>query len=211
LESKRALGLAASPDAIALANFDVEGTPPNACVVEVKTRVASEQIANAGKRFKKYENLVEYSNLIACEYGDEVWKDFLSLDHARQLLVQMIVTGLTRCLYIVSRPGKQGSNGRIIYITAAIAPSQVLNDFYNMLNRKLHHLLDTFFCTESVEDLVKGLPRHMSKSHIDTIASRWPFFKAMRDDVLTLDLAVTQDCLYSNQSTNHCTMHLKVD
>jgi hypothetical protein len=31
LESKMASWLAASPDAIALANFDVEGTPPNAC------------------------------------------------------------------------------------------------------------------------------------------------------------------------------------
>ena len=33
LESKMASWLAASPDAIALANFDVEGTPPNAYVV----------------------------------------------------------------------------------------------------------------------------------------------------------------------------------
>jgi len=56
-----------------------------------------------------------------------------------------------------------------------------------MLNRQLHHVLDNFFSAQSMEDLVKGLPRHMSKSHIDIIASRWPFFKAMRDDILTLD------------------------
>ena len=139
--------------------------------------MSPEQIANAETLLKKYDNLVEYSNLIACYYGDEIWNGCIQLDHARQLLVQMIVTGITRYLYVVSRPGKQGSKGRILYIIAANVPSEVLNDFYDMLNRQLHHVLDNFFSAQSVEDLVKGLPRHMSKSHIDIIASRRPFLK----------------------------------
>jgi len=68
LESNRAHWLAASPDAIALVNFDEDDTPARPFVVEVKTRVSLDQISAAEQVLKKHADLVEYSNLIACEY-----------------------------------------------------------------------------------------------------------------------------------------------
>jgi len=68
LESNREHWLAASPVAITLVNFYEDDTPPRPFVVEVKTRVSSDQIAAAEQVLKKHADLVEYSNLIACEY-----------------------------------------------------------------------------------------------------------------------------------------------
>jgi hypothetical protein len=53
LESNREHWLAASPDAIMLVNFYEDDTPPRPFVVEVKTRVSSDQIAAAEQVLKR--------------------------------------------------------------------------------------------------------------------------------------------------------------
>jgi hypothetical protein len=92
------------------------------------------------------------------------------------MLVQMIITGINTCLYVVSRPGKNGSKGCIMYVAAEVVPMAILDDFYNRLFTKLDRVLRIFYSAESVDAVVKGLPQNMPATDTAIIASRWPFF-----------------------------------
>lgn len=48
-------------------------------------------------------------------------------------------------------------------------------------------MLRIFYSAESVDAVVKGLPQNMPATDTAIIASRWPFFKAMRDDAIGTD------------------------
>ncbi len=61
-------------------------------VVDVKTRVLPEKIAQADRIVKNYNQSV-----ILCNYGDDTWNECIEEDHSNQLLVQMMVTGINYC------------------------------------------------------------------------------------------------------------------
>jgi hypothetical protein len=77
LESKDNPWLAASPDAIAVID-DGDGEP-SYCVVEVKTRVSPEKIAESLRLSKKHNNKVIWT-----DFDSEVWNECVEQDHSNQ-------------------------------------------------------------------------------------------------------------------------------
>ncbi len=102
LESKDSPWLVASPDAIAV--IDSGDGEAKRCVVEVKTRVSPEKIAEALRIAKKHNNAVIFT-----DFEGDVWKKCVEQDHRNQIMVQLIVTGFKHCCYIVSRAGSEGA------------------------------------------------------------------------------------------------------
>jgi hypothetical protein len=80
-------------------------------VVEVKTRVSLDKIAEADRIAKKYQH-----KTIFCNIDDDTWKECVEQEHSNQVMVQMLVTGLNHCCYIVAKPGSSGGKGRPIYM-----------------------------------------------------------------------------------------------
>ncbi len=119
LESNKLPWLAAPPDAIVV----VSGFIPNVqqlAVVEVKTRVSLEKIAEAELIAKKYGGKV-----IHCNCGDEAWVECVENDHSNQIICQVLVTGLKYCVYIVARPGTTGGKGKPVYMVfGTVEPDQ---------------------------------------------------------------------------------------
>ena len=89
LESKDSPWLAASPDAIAV--IDTGDGEAKHCVVEVKTRVSPEKIADALQIAKKHNNAVIFT-----DFESDVWKECVEQDHSNQIMVQLIVTGFVQ-------------------------------------------------------------------------------------------------------------------
>jgi hypothetical protein len=98
--------------------------------------------------------------------------------------VQLIVTGLYHCCYIVARPGSCGRNGRPIYMVGGSISTGHLNAYMDNLIEKVDRVLDPFFSCTTIEEVVHRLPVGLSRQQIAIITSRWPFFHAMRREAV---------------------------
>jgi hypothetical protein len=187
LESKVAPWLAASPDGI-LAIRTSTGDLKLA-VVEVKTRVSPEKVAEADRIAKKYKEPV-----IVCDYGDDIWNECIEEDHSNQLLVQMMVTGINYCHYIVSRAGTAGSKGRSIYMVSGRVTNRQLNEQYEILAEKIDHLLKPFFTSNNIDEVIAKMPRGLDANQLEVIRTRWPFFHRIRLDAISCNMAGFPSC-----------------
>ncbi len=107
LEWKISSWLAVSPDGILALRTSRDDL--KLAVVDVKTRVSPEKIAQTDRIAKKYNQ-----SAFICDYGDDTWNEYIEEDHSHQLLVQRMVTGMNYCHNIVSRAGTVRSKGRAI-------------------------------------------------------------------------------------------------
>jgi hypothetical protein len=132
--------------------------------------------------------------MIICDCVDDVWNECIEEDHSKQILVQMIVTGINECHYIVSRAGTTGSKGRLIYIVSGYVSNKQLHEKYNYLCDKVEHLLDQFFTSTTVDEVIAKLPRGLDPKQLDVIRTRWPFFHRIRLDAISCNMAGLPSC-----------------
>jgi len=178
LESNKLPWLAASPDSIVV----VSGVIPNEqqlAVVEVKTRVSVEKIAEAERIAKKYGEKV-----IHCNCGDEAWLECIEKDHSNQIMCQVLVTGLKYCIYIVARPGTTGGKGKPIYMVFGTIEQNQFYAFLSYLNRKMDRILAPFYKSKNVDEVLAALPPGLSDIEQQIIRSRWPFFHKLRQSAI---------------------------
>ncbi len=170
--------LAASPDAVAIIQTteDFAGIVP----VEVKTRVAPDRILEAERIAQDYN-----CKLIFCGVGDEVWKECVEPEHSTQVMMQMLVLRVTHGIYIVARPGTREGHGRILYVVMGKWTEEDATNFKDRLLNNVHELLILFYECSTVGELLHQLPRDLDGKHIDIIATRWPFFKSVREVALS--------------------------
>jgi hypothetical protein len=179
LESKEVPWLAASPDAIA--ELELPGSDRyDLAVVEIKTKVSHDRIANSRRIQARYNSL-----WIEAEVGGEIWNDCVEAEHQTQLMVQMAVTKCSYCCYVVAKAGFEGSQGRILYIVLGKVAHEAIGEFIVTLHDCCNDLLSPFY--PDMEDVHATLrfPADLAEDTVQTIISRWYFFKLMRDYVMT--------------------------
>lgn len=89
LESKNVSWLAASPHVI-VAMTSTTGEP-------LSTKTQTDRVA------KNY-----HPNVIFCNFDGGIWKECVEEDHSNQIMVQLVVTGLNKCCYIIAKAGTTG-------------------------------------------------------------------------------------------------------
>jgi hypothetical protein len=167
--------LAASPDGVAVLNVSAGQV---LATVEVKTRVSTDQIASAEQLAAKY---VEDSGPILCTVGDDVWKEVVDKDHSTQIMVQLSVLKLKYCIYIVGQAGVRGAMGRIIYVVIGTLQLDDLLQFVDKMRDTFEDILNPFFTSGTLDEMVKLLPDGMMESNIKILETCWMFFTDMRN------------------------------
>jgi hypothetical protein len=169
--------LAASPDAISI--IQVSEDSAYIAPVEVKTRVAPDKILEAEMIAQKYNH-----KIISCGVGDEVWKECVEPEHSTQVMMQMIVLRVSHVLYIVARAGSKEAYGRILYVVLGKWKEEDAREFVGRLKHTADQVLLPFYESTTVDELLHRLPSELNGKQIDIIATRWPFFKSVRDVAL---------------------------
>jgi hypothetical protein len=121
LECKDYLWMA--PDGIAAVMLN--GSDLIVASIEIKTRVATEKIAEAQEIADKYQN-----KLIQCDIGDDTWTECVEKEHSLQVLLQLWVTHLQTAFYIVALPGTSNASGRIANIVMGCLSFRYANSFF---------------------------------------------------------------------------------
>ncbi len=96
----------------------------------------------------------------------------------------MLVLRVTYGIYIVARPETREGQGRILYVVMGKWTEEDATNFKDRLYDNVHHLLIPFYECSTVGELLHNCPRDLDGKHIDIIATRWPFFKSVRDVAL---------------------------
>jgi hypothetical protein len=170
MESKYAKWLAASPDAIVAIKTNVDDL--QVAVVEVKTKVSIDKIAEADRIAKKYQH-----RTIFCKVDDDTWKECVEQEHSNQVMVQMLVTGLNRCCYIVAKPGISGGKGRPMYMACGTNTNKHMNVYLiRFLIDKVSRVLNPFVYSNTINEVLNRVPKGLPSQQIDIINSRGPFF-----------------------------------
>jgi hypothetical protein len=97
-------------------------------------------------------------------------------------MVQMLVTGLNHCCYIVAKPGSSGGKGRPIYMVCGATTNKHMNVYLRLLIDKVSRVLNPFVYSNTMDEVLNQVPKGLPSQQIDIINSRWPFFHAMRKD-----------------------------
>jgi hypothetical protein len=179
LENKHYPWLVASPDAIAVLQNPNGCTP--VCVVEVKTRTTETTIQAAEALAEKYKNK---EGDIWAEVEDDVWNELVPKDHSDQVILQMIVSGCITCCYLCSRPGMERQKGRILYQVVAKICQELMSEKLRKLYETTKDILEPFFICDNIDVLCRQLPTNLSKSDLEVIKTRWPFFQKFWSTIL---------------------------
>jgi hypothetical protein len=167
--------LAASPDGVAVLNV-LAGQV--LATVEVKTRVSADRIVSAEQLAAKY---VEDSGPILCTVGDDVWKEVVDKDHSTQIMMQLSVLKLKYCIYIDGQAGVRGAMGRMIHVVIGKLQLDDLLQFVDKMHDTFEDILNPFFTSGTLDEMVKLLPDGMMESNTNILETCWMFFTDMRN------------------------------
>jgi hypothetical protein len=179
IESKWIPWLAASPDA--LATIQTNLTTVEIATVEVKTRVSMDRIAEAERIAQKYN-----MKNITCRIGDEVWVECVEAEHSTQIMIQLCVVRCFYAVYVVAQPGTNTGYGRIIYTVFGECTVEYGDEFTARYFPTLGQLLLPFYTATTTDEVVEALPNDLNKDLVNVVATRWPFFKSVREFALAI-------------------------
>ncbi len=113
-----------------------------------------------------------------------MWNQCVEPEHSTQVLMQMIVLRVSHAIYIVAKPGSKVGHGRILYIVIGTWNEPDARNFVHKLKHNADEVLIPFYESSTVDELLERLPQGLSGKQVDIIATRWPFFKSVRDVAL---------------------------
>jgi hypothetical protein len=122
LESKLHPWMVASINGVAV--FTLNGNDIIVVSVEIKTRVAMERVDKAQQIATNYQH-----KLIACDIGDETWKECVEKEHSMQVLLQLWVMKLQTAFYIAALLGTSTLSEKFAYIVMGHLSLAYANDF----------------------------------------------------------------------------------
>jgi hypothetical protein len=86
--------------------------------------------------------------------------------------VQLSVLKVKYCIYLVGQPGSRASTGHIIYTVIGKLEYNYLMEFLDRMWFTFEDILNPFFTCETLDDMVKHLPKDMMGSTKKAIETR---------------------------------------
>jgi len=124
--------------------------------MEVKTRVAAEQVDEAQQIAAKYQH-----KLITCEIGDDVWNECVEKEHSTQVILQLWVMKLQNAFYIMGLPGISTSFGKIVYIVMGHLTLAYANSFFDQYLECIEQFLLPLYKSATIDKALQVLPEHI--------------------------------------------------